>query len=202
MKPLVIVGAGGQGRVVLDAAQAAGMDVAGMLVDGASGTVNGVAVLGGFDRLQGDFLTAHSFVVAIGDQAVRRALATRLRADGVLVSVIHPNAWVSPHAVIGQGTTVSAGAVVNANAQIGDFCIINTGSSVDHDCRLADGVQICPGARLVGGVVCEEDVFVGTGAIVIPGRTIGTRTVVGAGAVVIRDLGPDLIAVGNPARAK
>ena len=68
--------------------------------------------------------------------------------------------------------------------------------------RLADGVQICPGARLVGGVVCEEDVFVGTGAIVIPGRTIGARTVVGAGAVVIRDLGPDLIAVGNPARAK
>jgi acetyltransferase-like isoleucine patch superfamily enzyme len=65
---------------------------------------------------------------------------------------------------------------------------------------LADGVQVCPGANLAGGVICEEDVFIGTGAVVIPRITIGAGATVGAGAIVIRDVEAGTTVVGNPAR--
>jgi len=187
VEPLVIVGAGGHGRVVLDAALASGLQVAGFVADPVQGPVNGIAFLGPTAMLD-ELHDTHRFIVAIGDQQARRELSLRLA--GRLQSVIHPTAWVSRTARIGQGTAVIGGVIVNANADVGDFCILNTACSVDHDCR-PDGVQLCPGARLAGNVSCREDAFIGTGAVVIPGVHIGVRATVGAGAVIVRDISDD-----------
>lgn len=196
MKPLVIVGAGGHGRVV---SEMAGRPIAGFIDNASVGKVNAIPVLG-TDRLLSDqsFLSAHDFVVALGDQQDRRHYAKLL--SGRLATIIHPSAIVSPSAIIGEGSVLVAGSIINANANIGAFCILNTGCSIDHDCDLADGVQVCPGARLAGRIFCGEDAFIGTGAVVIPGVHIGARTVIGAGAVVVRDVASYLTAYGNPAR--
>jgi sugar O-acyltransferase (sialic acid O-acetyltransferase NeuD family) len=203
-KPLVILCAGGHGRVVADAARAAGRRVAGFLDAGrpVGARHDGVAVLGG-DGLLDDpiFCAGHDFVVATGVQALRRRLALLVQArGGRLARVIHPSAVVAPSAMIGAGTVLAAGAIVNPGARLGDFVIVNTGATIDHDDVLEDGVQICPGAHLAGLVTCREDAFIGTGAAVIPGRTIGRRAIVGAGATVIHDIPDDATAIGCPAR--
>jgi sugar O-acyltransferase (sialic acid O-acetyltransferase NeuD family) len=218
--PLLVVGAGGHGRVVLDLCRALGREVAGFLDDapgppgagGARRAVEGVPVLGGFVLLDDAAVMArHEVVVAVGavrgDQVagnrLRRELGRRAAARGAGLAILaHPSAVVSDRASLGPGTVVCAGAVVATGARLGVHCIVNTGASVDHDCELADGVQVSPGARLAGGVRCGEDVFVGTGACVAPGVAIGARTRVGLGAGVLRDLPADVLAAGTPARAR
>ena len=203
-RPLVILGAGGHGRVVLDTALAAGWTLSGF-IDGTKSIgehVNNLPVIGG-DRLLDDpsFLIQHLFVVAIGDQQARRRLSLDIcDKGGQLATMQHPACVVSASALIGDGTVMIAGAIVNANARVGRFCILNTGCTVDHDCELGDGVQICPGAHLAGRVGCADDVFVGTGAAIIPGISIGAGATVGAGAVVIRNVAPGEFVAGNPAR--
>jgi len=199
---LVILGAGGHGRVVLDACRSADHRVVGFLDASlpAGSVVNGCSVLGNdtvLDELDPDI----AVVVAIGDQGRRRALALSVLGAGRdLARVVHAAAWVSDWAQIDAGTVVFACAIVNANAAIGLFCIVNSGAIVEHDCRLADGVHIGPGAQLGADVQLAEGVFIGAGATVVPGISIGTGAVVGAGAVVTHNLPPGVTAVGVPAR--
>jgi sugar O-acyltransferase (sialic acid O-acetyltransferase NeuD family) len=201
---VVIIGSGGHARVVADACRAAGRKVRGFLDPGVvPGTcVGGISVLGG-DELLDDptFATSHEFLVGIGDQRTRRALAMLVREKGaILTTAVHPSAVVAPDVRVGDGTVIIAGSVVNPGAKLGEFVVVNTGATVDHDCILGDGVHVCPGAHLAGGVTCGEDTLVGTGAAVIPGLTIGARSVVGAGAVVICDIPGNVTVVGCPAR--
>ena len=205
-RTLVIIGAGGHGRVALDMAHAAGFTVRGYL-DAAvrpHERINGVPVLGDDNwLLDRDFFQANQFLVALGHQATRRRISLQiLQQNGELARIIHPSCIVSPSASIGAGSLLVAGAIVNANAQIGRFCIVNTGAVVDHDGQLADGVQLGPRATLASTVLCGEDAFIGTGASVIPRIKIGARAIVGAGAVVIRDVATETTVVGNPAKAR
>ena len=199
----MIVGAGGHGRVILDMALAAGMEVAGYVdsVHTPGSFINDVQVLGNNDYLaDAGFIASHVFIVAIGNQKARRDLSLKIKnSGGELATVIHPLAVVSPMAMIGKGTVVVAGAIINTGARIGDYCIINTAATIDHDNHLEDGVQICPGANLAGTVHCGENAFIGTGAVVIPGIRIGADAIVGAGAVVIRNVGDGQSVAGNPA---
>ena len=203
MKRLIVIGAGGYGRVCLDIARMSGYEVIGFCdaaqPDGAR--INGVPVLGGNEIiLAGSRSDDASFVVAIGDQFLKRELAElTIHVGCKLETLIHPSATISPHASIGDGTVVMPNCVVNANAVIGRFCLLNTASTVDHDNTLHDGVQLGPGVHLAGHVSLAEDVLIGTGASVIPGVSIGRNTTVGAGAVVIDDLPPAVTAVGVPA---
>jgi sugar O-acyltransferase (sialic acid O-acetyltransferase NeuD family) len=202
--PIVIVGAGEHGRVVLDACLAIGLAVAGFIdhFRPKGESVDLRPVLGG-DELLADtrFVAAHRFVPGIGDVALRRRISLGILArGGVLAVVQHPAATRSARAAVGDGTVLCAGAVVNPGVRIGRFCIINTGASIDHDCVLDDGVQIAPGATLCGTVCCGADAFVGAGAVVLPGRRIGTGAVVGAGAVVTSNVAPGITVAGNPAR--
>jgi sugar O-acyltransferase (sialic acid O-acetyltransferase NeuD family) len=201
---LLILGSGGHGRVVRDAAEASGWEMRGFIDDTKPpGTrIAGCPVIGPAALLDDPaFLAGSAVIVALGDQAARRALSLRiLERGGRLALVRHPAAILSPSAEVGAGTFLAPGAIVAAGTWIGRFCIINNGCSVDHDNSLADGVQVCPGAHLAGRVTCGEDVFIGTGAAVVPGVTIGPKAIVGAGAVVIADVPARATVVGNPAR--
>jgi sugar O-acyltransferase (sialic acid O-acetyltransferase NeuD family) len=203
MKPIVILGCGGHGRVVADVARACGRSVTGFLdTHTKQGQfVGGLKILGGDACLDdATFVAAHEFVVAIADQQGRRRLVTLVEEKhGVLATLVHPSAVIAPDVRIGDGTVVMAGSVVNPGAVLGSFVIVNTGATVDHDCQLADGVHIAPGAHLAGAVTCGVDAFVGLGALVIQGRRIGARAVVGAGAVVIADVPDGVTVVGCPA---
>jgi sugar O-acyltransferase (sialic acid O-acetyltransferase NeuD family) len=202
---LIVLGAGGHGRVVADAAEAAGLTVFGYIDPKLpkGSLVNSVPVLGTDELLKDvSFVREHCFVVALGDQKARRALSERLDESGSLRTIMHPSCIVSKSARIGAGSVLAAGAIVNANATIGRFCILNTACSVDHDCVIEDGVQICPGARLSGKVTCGPDALLGAGVTIIPGVTVGASAIVGAGAVVVRNVPPQTVVLGNPARRR
>ncbi|MGY8903028.1 MAG: NeuD/PglB/VioB family sugar acetyltransferase [Burkholderiales bacterium] len=197
---LLILGAGGHGRVVADAAvrQAAWRSV--------SATDRDPARCAG-ELLPGIALHAAPAVwaatqqvhIAIGDNTARRAAAAQV-GMACLVSVIHPMASVSEHAHMGAGCFVAAQAVVAPNAALGIGVIVNHGAVVDHDVSVGDFSHIAPGAVLGGGVRIGSGVLVGAGASVLPGVAICADAVVGAGSVVCESLAQPGVYAGVPAR--
>ena len=144
-----------------------------------------------------------SFAVAIGGHRGRErvALLRDMQSFGLLaITIVHPSAFVSQTAIIGEGSQILANSSVCVDVKVGAGCIINTSASVDHDCILGDGVHIGPGARLAGEIAIGDGTFIGTGAVVLPGLTIGSDVVIGGGAVVISDVANGAKMVGNPAR--
>src|ERR1035438_842976 len=198
---LIIYGAGGHGRVVVDAALAAGWTIQSWIDDHPpSLTQWDISIVASKDVVWGT-LTSRKFIVAIGDNRIRADVYRRLCELGLIPAlVIHPSAVISHFARIGEGTMVAADVVVNPVASIGENCILNTGCSVDHDCRMGPHAHLCPGVRLAGMVVVGAGTTIGTGAVVIPSINIGEGCVIGAGEVVTTNLPPKAVAYGNPAR--
>ena len=204
MSGLLILGAGGHGRVAADAARVCGLwtDIA--FLDDRYPDLHSLddhPVLGPLAEaasLQERFPQA---VVALGDGRARLRLLAELRRAGFdLTALVHPAAVVSPGAVLGAGTVVFAGCVINPGAEVGEGCIINTAATVDHDCRLGAGVHLSPGVHLGGNVTVGEYSWLGVGASVRNGIVIGREVMVGVGAAVIHDLPDGVTAVGVPAR--
>lgn len=203
-KRLLIIGAGGHGRVVADSADAAGVwsDIA--FVDDkypnikASGRWSVIGVLADLDVLH-EFWGA--VVVAIGDNVLRLKLQEKASEIGYFVAtIIHPSAVVANDAEIGDGSVIFANAVVNTGCHIGRSVILNTAATIDHDVVIRDGVHVSPGAHLAGDIVVGDCAWIGIGASIINGLEIGQRAIVGAGASVVNDVADDVTVVGVPAR--
>lgn len=199
--PIVIYGTGGMGREALEAALAwpETLDVLGFLTDDASGhgtKVMGFPVLGGREWLAGRMHVR--VAVAVGDPRGRARLVSELRAR--FVSLIHPSATISPSAEIGVGSILLPGAVLSAGARLGEHCIVNLSATVSHDCVLEDFATLSPGVNLAGYVSLGRESALGVGASVLPRVHVGARAIVGAGAVVTRDVPPEAVVAGVPAR--
>lgn len=213
--PLVIVGAGGFGREVYEVVAAMNDDravggrpyeVVGYLADGGADVdllPDGVPFLGPVEKLAG--LPADvRYVIAIGSGSARRRIDEWATGQGrEAATLVHPAAVIGRNRVeIGPGAVICAASVVTTNIRLGRHVHLNMGVTVGHDVVIGDYVTLSPHASLSGWVVLDDEVLVGTGGSVIPGRRIGARTVVGAGAAVIHDLPADVTAVGVPARAR
>ena len=206
MDDVIIIGAGGHGKVVLDILLAEGKYRPVGFVDNNPSLLDsyvcGLPVLGPINalpRLKRQRIR-HA-IIAIGDNRQRLAQRAFLASDGVeLVNAVHPTAFVSPRAKLGRGVIVAPGARVVVEASIGDIAIVNTGAIVDHECVVAEAAHVCPGAVLAGRVRVGRGAFVGIGAQVIQCRSVGEFAVVGAGAAVIQDVPDGATAVGVPAR--
>lgn len=194
-KRIAVFGAGGHGKVVVDAVERnADLTVACVVDDhpqpGAA--LLGHAVAGGREALLARRGRIDGVIVAIGDNRARREVARWLEAQGfVLLSVVHPAAVVAPSALVGPGTLVMPGAVVNAEARIGANAIINSGAVVEHDCEVGEAAHVAPGAVLCGGARIGAGTLVGAGAVVLPGVRIGEFLLVKAGTVAARDIGKE-----------
>lgn len=207
-RSVVIVGAGGFGREVLDVIEAMNavrpqFDFLGFLDDAPSHlerlAARGVELLGGLDEV--DLVDAH-YLVGIGDPATRRGVVERAEARGLrATSVVHPSVTSGARNEVGEGFVACAHASFTTNISMGRHVHLNLSSTVGHDCVLGDFVTVNPGANLSGSVVIGDGVTVGTGAAIIQGVTVGAGTVIGAGAVVTRDLPGGVVAMGCPARA-
>lgn len=201
---LVIIGAGGHGRVLAECAQAAQLEILGFIDDNAAltGTIQlHLPILGTTSALDKKRILADGVLLGIGNCQLRlRLLHIFGAAHFCLPTLFHPRAWVSPSAICGAGTVVMANATVQTGSRLGAGVIINTNASVDHDCVVGDGVHICPGAHLAGNVTVGDGTLIGIGASVIPGIRIGKECVVAAGAVVIRDVPDSQRVAGVPAR--
>lgn len=200
LRSIVVLGAGGHAKVIIAAVEALGWKIAGVFDDDSSlwnTYVLGHPVIGPVSKAAE--YQARDAVIAIGNNQIRRRIAENYQFNWP--AIIHPNTWVAPTAKIGAGTVLFAGAIVQPDVQLGKHCIVNTLAGVDHDCIVSDYVHLCPGVKLTGGVAIEQGVMVGTGAIVLPNKRIGSWSIVGAGAVVNRDINAHSTVVGVPARS-
>jgi sugar O-acyltransferase (sialic acid O-acetyltransferase NeuD family) len=204
---LIIIGASGHGRVVLDCARCAGLLPIGF-VDRAfepGDVVGGVPVLARepeeCDELR---VGGHLWFIAVGDNRAREGLAERVASLTArpATSVVHPHSVISAAATFGDGVFIGPGAILNTDVRVGPGVIVNTAATIDHDGVVERFAQISPGCRLAGNVTVGARVFLGTGAVVIPGIAIGADAVVGAGAVVVEDVAASVTAIGNPARPR
>ena len=201
---MVIVGAGGHGRVVADLCELLGrwdeivfldelhpglQECDGWQVVGANAGIAACAA-GGCD-----------FGLGVGNNALRMKLFSEIeKHGGNLPPLIHPRATLSKRCRIGTGAVVLANAAVNISADIGRGSILNTSSSVDHDCRLGAGVHVCPGVHLAGDVKVGDLTLLGVGCSVKQCITIVSRAIVGAGAAVVCDIADGAVVAGVPAR--
>jgi sugar O-acyltransferase (sialic acid O-acetyltransferase NeuD family) len=189
MNRLIIIGAGGHGRVVADAAS-----VPAVFLDE---DTSQEGVIGKPNELSAVTSNDDGVVVAIGDNSMRLQMLGGIKQA---TTIVHESSVVGNTVTLGVGTVVFAGAIINAYATLGIGCIVNTGATVDHDCQLADGVHISPGANLGGNVTVGKCSWIGIGACVKNGVTIGKNVVVGAGAAVVQDVPDNVTVVGVPAK--
>lgn len=143
------------------------------------------------------------FCVAIGNPHGRIRLRFHdqlLKENLQPITIAHPTSWIAENAEVGIGSQILAGAIISPEAKIGRQCIINTKASVDHECILEDGVEVAPGATLCGIVHACINAWICAGATVLPRVKIGADAIVGAGAVVVRDVPEGITVAGIPAK--
>lgn len=205
--PIIVLGAGGHAKVLIEALLQSGAVIAGVVDPdpSLSGTsVLGVPLLGG-DDVVNEFPTADIQLVnglgSVGHPIRRQHLFEKFKGMGyTFASVTHPASVIASDVVLGEGAQIMAGAVIQPGSRIGVNSIINTCASADHDCMIGDHVHIAPGVTLSGGVTVGQASHVGTGATVIQGIVIGCQCLVAAGAVVVSNVAEKSTVKGIPAR--
>jgi sugar O-acyltransferase (sialic acid O-acetyltransferase NeuD family) len=203
---IIIVGAGGFGREVLNWAEAAWPGhrerIAGFLskdpnrLDGTSCRLPILGTPESFEPEAGDW-----FVLAIGIPGTRRKVAEELLSKGCrFLSVIHPTAIVAPTAVLETGSVICPYAIASDSVRVGRFALLNYHSSLGHDATVGDFAVLSPYATLGGAAVLSDDGFLGLHASIAPDRTVGCRSHVSANSAAMQDVADDSLAFGVPAR--
>ena len=198
MNRLIIIGAGGHGKVIADIAVKNGYTKLAFLDDAAIGECMGFPIVGTCSDIELLDDGCNDFIIGIGNNSVRKMIAEKYKVNWV--SLIHPSAQIAINTSIGRGTVVMAGAIVNACASIGEHCIINTAAVIEHDNIIEHYVHVSPNAALGGTVYVGERSHIGISATVKNNVTICSNCIVGAGAVVVKDICEKGTYVGVPAR--
>jgi len=198
---LIIIGAGGHGKVVADIAIKTNQyKRICFLDDNVKNAILGLEIVGTTNDLI-NWLDSAEFFVAIGDSRKRENYINKIESLGATIAtLIHPEAIVSDFTEIGQGTVIMAGVVVNVDTKIGEGVILNTACSIDHDNIISDYCHISVGTHLAGNVKVGQHTMIGAGATIINNITIDSECMIGAGAVVVKDINASGIYVGVPTR--
>ncbi|MCL2438579.1 MAG: acetyltransferase [Coriobacteriia bacterium] len=201
---LLIIGAGGHGRVVASAADAAGIDIFAFVDSNPPDeSINDIPVYNSLEKaLAGNDFEEPHFIIAIGDNTIRAAEYSHAIAAGLTpASVIHPTAIVSESAYIAPGSFIAAQVVVNSDASVGENVIVNTAAIVEHDCVIGSHAFIAPAAVLCGNVRVGAHSFVSANATLIPNVKVGEHVLIAAGAVVTKGYPDEVRLTGIPARS-
>ncbi len=194
---LVIIGAGGHGKVIADIALKIGYTDIAFADDNSVGICLGYPIICKSVEVQQYNDGKTDFVIAVGNNEIRKRIAEQY--DVNWVSLIHPSAQIGTSVKIGVGTVVMAGAVINSCAVIGSHCIINTGAVVEHDDVIENYVHISPKVALGGTVHIGERTHIGIGASIKNNIDICENCTIGAGAVVVKDISESSTYIGIPA---
>lgn len=208
---VVILGAGGFAREVLDVFDAINEDQPGSyevlgfiseVEDDWLKVFNEKPVLGGFDWF--DAKPEHhdvGVVCGVGSPVVRHRMIERCKKRELeFVSAIHPQAIMSKWVEVGRGVVMTAGVILTNQIKIGDHVHLNLHVTIGHDARIDDYCTIAPGVNISGNVHIAEGCDIGTGAAIIQHFTVGEWSVIGAGSVVNREIPANSTAVGVPAK--
>lgn len=194
-RDVILLGAGGHAKVLLDALMISGIGVKGIIdpvLAGTSTLWRGISVIGNDDdllKLNPNQVILVNGTGSLPSSSLRQRLFSRFTEAGFrFMSVVHPSALVGTGTELGEGVQIMAGAIVQADTSIGNNSIINTGALVDHDCLIGRNVHLAPGVVVSGGVSIGEGAHIGTGSSIIQGVSVGSGAIVGAGTVVLRDV--------------
>lgn len=206
-KPIVLIGAGGHARevaeIIAHSQRERGTPGLRGFLDQSSELhgrdLDGFPVLGDINWLR-EHADEVGVIVTIGNNVVRKRVAEEARTLGAsFANAISPLAHLSQRCQMGEGVMVFPGVVVSTNTVVGHHVILGTHSGVSHDSVVGDYGFLCPGARITGGVTLGEGVMLGTNSCIIPCKSVGSWSTVGAGGAVVRDLPGGVTAVGVPA---
>jgi len=209
MNKVVVIGAGGFGREVIEIFKDENKiekkwDILGFIDDNPEMNgkcINGFPVIGGLDRLIEDNDKEIGCVIAIGEPKTKKLIADKLEATGInFVNAIHPSVIMSEYVELGKGLIICAGTILTVNIKIGNHVLININSTVGHDTVIEDYCSIMPTVKINGNNHLNEGVYIGTGATFIHQTSVGEWTTIGAGAVVVEDIPKNVVAVGVPAK--
>jgi UDP-perosamine 4-acetyltransferase len=206
------LGAGGHASVILDLIESlpkAPYEVVGLLdSDGRrhGSLFQGMKILGDDTLLpelrRNGIASCFIGLGSVGRTAARRRIYELAeKQDFDVVPLVHPTAIVAKSVLLGRGCCVMAGAIINPGARIGRNVCVNTGAIIEHDCRIGDHAFIAPGAVLAGGVQVGVGAFVGLRAGVKQGCSLGDESLIGGGAMVVRDVAARSVVAGVPARS-
>lgn len=205
-KEIVVFGAGGHAKAVIDILEKQGdYRIAGLLDGGkpAGTKVYGYEVLGDEAWLGSDVHQIDGVIAAIGDNWTRgqvvRAIQRR-RPDLPFVTAVHPSAVIAKGARIGAGSVIMAGAVIGSDVTIGEHAVLYAHSCVEHDSSIGSYVSFAPRTAAGGGVSVGNYTAISIGASIIHGITIGEHSVIGAGSTVIHPIASHVVAFGTPAK--
>lgn len=199
-KMLIIIGAGGHGKVLADIAFSMNFWEEICFLDdySKSDRIQSFKIIG--TTLEIDkYRDRADFIIGIGNNKKREEIFNKLKKfDLSLATLIHPKATIGLDVQISEGTVIMAGVVINISTKLGKGVIVNTNSSIDHDCILGDFVHVSPGVNIAGNVIIGDRSWLGLGCSVINNLMIYKDVVIGAGALVIRDVSRSGIFKGVP----
>lgn len=203
MENIVVIGAGGHAKVVIDILlKDSTKNIVGILDDGFEKLkyrdIFGINILGKVSELK-RFPKDYSYIIAIGNRDVRDRIVKKYPYLKY-INAISPRAYIANGVEIGVGTVISHNAVINPDTKIGNHCIINTGAVVEHDTLVGDLSHIAPGVTICGGVTIGRGCWIGAKSVVIEGKSIGENCMIGAGSVIVRDVEKNSKVYGNPGR--
>lgn len=206
-KNLILIGGGGHCKSVIDIAEALGYQIVGILdrPSEVGKKVLGYDVIGCDEDIE-KYVDDALFMITVGhikDSTLRVRLHDMvLNAGGKLATLIAPTAYVSKHAVIGEGSIIMHHSMVNADATVGKGSIINTYANIEHDTQIGDFCHISTGAMINGNCVVGSNTFVGSQSAMVNGTEITEGCVVGAGSLVRKNIKTKGVYSGNPAILK
>ena len=194
---IVVIGAGGHAKVLLDALNLLVVQVSGICdpLQPISGALARLRWYADDDTVLHMNPSHTRLVNAIGstrDTSQRCNVYRKFKTNGFhFLTVIHPSGSLSQLDMdIGEGLQALAGSVINASVSIGENVLINTHAVVEHDCTIGSHTHVASGAIVCGGCLVGENVHIGAGAVIKQGVTIGSGSVIASGAVVIDDVKP------------
>lgn len=203
-KNIIIIGAGGHARVIIDTAEQLNFKIKGIIdinFKNQDERILDYPVLGDFSVLQKVDPVNTTAIVALGDTEKRSYYFHQIAKLGFsMETLIHPTAIVSKHAKIGKGVFVNVAAIINSAAIIKDNVIINTGAIIDHETEIGEHCHIGPGVKIAGRVKIGHHSFIGIGTTIIDKITVGDNVIIGAGTVVINNIYPHSTVVGVPGK--
>ena len=202
-KKLMIIGAGGHGKVVADIAKLNGYEEIVFLDDDISKKQNGLYLVVGKINDYKKYRNQYDFFVAIGNNEIRKKITEKMLREHIFqINLVHPSAVLDATVILSEGIVIMANAVVNAGTKLSRGVIINTSATVDHDCIIGQYTHICPGVHIAGNVVIGSNVWVGIGTSIINNLFICDDCLIGAGSSVVNDINEYGTYIGIPARRK
>jgi sugar O-acyltransferase (sialic acid O-acetyltransferase NeuD family) len=204
-KPLILIGGGGHCKSCIDVIEASGAwEIKGILDQNLviGHLVLNYPVIGTDDDIDRWIKAGYYFLITVGQiksAKVRERIFSALKIrDAKIATVISPNATVSKHANIGEGTIVHHCCVINAGANLGVNNIVNTGSIIEHDARVGNNNHISTRSVLNGDVTIGNACFVGSGSVILNGVSITDNVVIGAGSLIINSIEEPGVYAGSP----